>query len=188
MNNNQNRFLSGEGLKYCSVRRRSYAFFVCACTYVTILEAQAEHLTLCRCDSGLYLLSSTFHIIFFLRQLHKKTSKAFIGLWWLNKTITWKDPAVLFALCECEVRMWTELVYLGVCFLFLSPLCLFQLDMSKWNYQTNNSFTLLIFKAVNSGKKKPFKSSMLWIIQVALCMERNNTIILLKLKVEFIRN
>lgn len=156
MNNNQNRFLSGEGLKYCSLCQ--YAFFVCTCTYVTILEAQAEHLTLCRCDSSLYL-SSTFHI-FLLRQLHKKTSKAFIGLWWLNKTITWKDPAVSFARCECGVRMWAKLVYLGVCFLFLSPLCLFQLEMSKWNNQTNNYFTILIFKAVNSGKKKKKLSSL----------------------------
>lgn len=169
MNNNQNRFLSGEGPKYCSVRGRSYVFFVCACTYVTILEAQAEHLTLCRCDSGFYLLSSTFHI-FLLRQLHKKTSKAFIGLWWLNKTITWKDPAVLFARCECGVRMWAKLVYLGVCFLFLSPHCLFQLEMSKWNNRTNNYFTILIFKAVNSGKKnllslacsELFKSRCAW--------------------------
>lgn len=101
MNNNQNRFLSGEGLKYCSACGRLHAFFACACTYVTILEAQAEHLTLCRCDSGLYL-SSTFHI--FLQTASQENIKSLYWTLMAKQDNYMKGSSCLI----CTLRMWGQ--------------------------------------------------------------------------------
>lgn len=103
MNNNQNRFLSSEGLKYCSVRGRSNAFFVCACTYVTILEARAEHFVQVR----LRLISSLVYLPYFSSQTASQENIK--SLYWT--LMAKQDNYMKGSSCLiCTLRMWGQLV------------------------------------------------------------------------------